>query len=149
MKVTKNNFANTDIGLSPYLVNPEISETIQQTLARLLGWDNDTQQFKLILVDGDGRVLVSTSPTQASSGVNSQATVGVASSVILAANTLRKQYIIQNLGTTAIYLGFGSAAVVATGFQLPPNGIIADDVFIGEIQAISTVAAQDVRIVEM
>lgn len=145
----KDGFANNDLQLDPYERKPKISDEITQTIARLLGWHDTSKQYRSILSDADGRLLVSSSPTQSSAATNSQASVGVASSQLLAANPLRKQYIIQNLGSVAIYIAFGTAAIVATHFQLPAGGIFADDVWVGAIFAISTLAAQDVRIVEM
>ena len=118
-------------------------------MARLLGWNRNTEQFKLVEVDVDGRLLVSTSPTQATSGVNSNPTVGIAASIILNQNSSRRQYIVQNLGAQPIYLGFGSIPTTLTGFQIPSNGVFADDVFTGVLYAISGTAGQDVRVVEV
>lgn len=49
--------------------------------------------------------------------------IGVASSVLLAANTARKYLLVQNKhGTATVYLGFGVAATVAAGVKILPGG---------------------------
>lgn len=145
----KPGFANNDLQLNPYDVNPIIEDTIGQGISYLLGWHETSDSWKSVLVDTDGRVLVSTSPTQTETATNSAANVTNVSSNILAANDSRKQYIIQNLGTVPIYLKFGTPAVVASGFQLPVNGIFVDDVYTGVVSAITASGSSDVRIVEM
>lgn len=145
----KAGFANNDLQLNPYDVNPIIADGVDQSISYLLGWHETSDSWKSVLVDTDGRVLVSTSPTQTETATNSAATVTTTSGNLLASNPSRKQYIIQNLGTVPIYIKFGTPAVVASGFQLPVNGIFADDVYTGVISAITASGSSDVRIVEM
>lgn len=145
----KDGFGNTDLQLDPYDKKPTISDNIQQTIARLLGWHAASLTYKTILADTDGRLLVSSSPTQSALATSSQANVLLVSVQLLAANPNRKQYILENLGANPIFLGFGSNAIAASGFSLPSGGIFADDVWVGAITAIALVGSNDVRIVEM
>lgn len=148
-KSRKNGFDSLDINPDHQVRKPDISDSIQQTIARLFGWWRGGEQFRLVEIDQDGRLLVSTSPTQGSTWVNSNPTVGVTASAILNQNTSRRQYIIENLGTADIYIGGTSAVTTATGLKIPSGGIFADDVYTGALYAISGTAGQDVRVVEM
>jgi hypothetical protein len=149
MKANKEGFANTDLEISSYNPYPEISEDIQQTLARLLAFDILNDRNKSLICDSDGRLYVSTATTPSNVAVNSAAVVGVATSQILAANGSRKQVTIQNLGTVAVYISYGTPATLATGYQIPSGGSYIENVYTGAINAISSLAAQDVRIVEI
>lgn len=149
MKANKPGFGNTDLQTTIIDHYPEIEDKIVQTLSRLMGFDNANQLYRQLLADADGRLLVSSSPTQATIAVNSAAVVGIVSSQILAANNSRRSAYIQNLGGVPIYIAYGIPAAIATGLQIPVGGIFIEDRYLGAINAISTVAAQDVRIVEI
>lgn len=149
MKANKQGFANTDLQIEGYNAYPDISDNIQQTLARLLGFDANNQIYRALLTDPDGRLYVSTSATQAASAVNSQVTVGVVSVALVSQNNSRRSLTIQNLGAAPIYLAYGQAALVATGIQIPSNGIYIEDRYLGAVNAISSAAGNDVRILEI
>lgn len=148
-KANKVGFADTDLELEPYDRSPVISDDIQQSLTRLMGWDDNNNIWRSALVDVEGKLKVSSSATQTDIASNGLAVVGVASIALAAANPDRRQIIIQNKGTVAIYIGFGVTPVVGTHFEIPVNGTFADDVFTGIINAIASLAAQNVIVVEM
>lgn len=147
-KSTKPGFGDSDIGMSPYLPFPNLSEDIQQTLARLLGWDYLSFVYRSLIVDSDGRLLVSTSPTKSDSAVNSAVTVDNVGVTLLANNPLRKSYVIQNLGANIVYVRFGLVPLVATGIAVDTNGVLTDDIYTGIITAITSAGNSDVRITE-
>lgn len=146
---TSNDGFNTlDLGLQPYLSDIPISDNLQQTLDRLMAFDVNNKTWRTLKSDSDGRLFVTTAPTQTSTAPQSNPTVGVAQSAILSANPSRKLMMIQNLGSAAIYVGFGNNITTATGFQIAPQQTFIDDHFLGIVNAISGSAGQDVRIVE-
>ena len=147
--VTKEGFGVEDLDPTGANFLPELSDDIQRTLARLLGFHETSAKFKLLLCDTDGRLLVSSSATQASTATNSVQTVDATGETLLNDNTSRKQYIIQNLGTADIYITFGDTPATATGFKLVPDAVFADDVYTGKVTAITVSGSADVRIVEM
>lgn len=148
MNSTRDGFGNTDLGLTPYVPFPDIDEKIQQTISRLLGWDYLSDIYRSLIVDSDGRLLVSSSPTKADSGNNSAVTVDNVGVTLLANNPLRKSYVIQNLGVNIVYIQFGNTPLTTTGIALDTNGILTDDIYTGIITAITSVGNSDVRIVE-
>lgn len=139
---------NTDLSLTPNPVSPEIAETLLQAFVRNFGWDTNGKIWRRLLTDPDGRLLVSTSVTQGSSANQPVATVNLANVILLGANASRRLFMVQNLGANPIYLGFGAVVTPATGFQVASGATFIDDHFVGAINAIASVAGNDVRIVE-
>ena len=80
------------------------------------------------------------------------ATVGVASAVVLAANSRRVDADFTNDSDNVIYLARGNDAVVGSGQRINANGgsyhIGTNNLFLGVINAISTVAASNLAISE-
>lgn len=148
LHTTNDGFNTLDIGVQPYLKDIAISDNLQQTLDRLMAFDLPNKTWRTLKSDSDGRLYVTTAPTQTSTAPQSNPTVGVAQSAILAANPSRKLMMIQNLGSNAIYIGFGNNITTVTGFQIPSGATFIDDHFLGVVNAISGTAGQDVRIVE-
>jgi len=149
VKANKDGFASTDLEIVSFDAYPEISIDIQQSLSRLLAFDSLNKRFKTLLCDSDGRLYVSTAATPTNTATNSAASVGVATSQIVAANASRKQITFQNLGSVPIFISYGTPATLATGYQIPVGGSFIEDKYTGAVNAISTLAAQDVRIVEI
>jgi len=149
VKANQDNFGNLDIASFERNPYPEISEDVQQTLSRLLGYDLGNGIYRRLLCDSDGRLYVSTSVTQGAVAVNSAVTVSLASIQLAAANGSRKSIYIQNLGANAIYVNYGATASIVTGLQIPSGGTFIEDRYLGIITAIALVAGNDVRIVEM
>jgi len=144
----KESFNNTEAQLAPNPTFPAISEDVQQTLARLMGLDPNNSIFRFLRTDQDGRLLVSATSLQGTSAQQPNVTVTTASINLLAANSSRRVFIIQNLGASAIYLGFGITALT-THLQVPANGgVFIDDHFLGAINAIAASGSNDVRIAE-
>jgi len=143
------NFSSTNIELDPYDRDPEISETIDQSLVYLMARHVASEMWKMLTCDTDGRLLVSLSATQVTAGVNSAPVIGTTTSVVLANNVNRRQYFMYNNGSVTVYLSFGVAAVLATGFPLPPGGVFSDDQYVGAINGIVAAGTCELRVVEM
>lgn len=144
-----NGFGDTEFQIEPYEFNPNVSSDIQQTLSKVSGFNESNRIWKGLRVDPDGRLYVSSSPTQTNDAVNSAASVTTTSTLLLSENPDRRQYIIQNLGSSDIYLMFDTIAVAAQGIKIPSDGLFGDDVYQGAISAICLTGTADVRIVEM
>ena len=73
--------------------------------------------------------------------------VGIASTLVLAANPFRGDADLTNDGDAIIYLARGNAAVVGSGIRLNANGgtyhIGTNNLFLGEVYGISTDAQQE------
>lgn len=74
-------------------------------------------------------------------------TVGVAATLIKAANASRASIIVQNLGTVAIYVGPDAGITTANAIKVEPSNSATLD-YQGTIYAISGSAGQDVRYLE-
>src|SRR5579884_3073 len=104
-------------------------------------------------LDASGNLKVagslSVSPTQSSTvSAPSDVTVGTSSIQILAANAARKRFVLQNTGTTTIYILFGAGVASNANFHMalraggtPLDGtspIWTDTMWTGALQAISS-----------
>ena len=73
-----------------------------------------------------------------------------ASDELIPSNTDRLSFVVQNTGDVAVFLGFGTAALVTTGFELGVGASVGIPGFTGAINAIpaSDTGGQEVRAVE-
>lgn len=86
------------------------------------------------------------------SGTNSNATVAITNTVVVAVNTARKYLCLVNSGSNPVFLGLGVAAVADKGVYLAPNGgsfeVNLDNLFVGAINGISVGGSSNVTIFE-
>lgn len=148
-KTTQEGFNNTDIGLAPYSPDVNISDDIQRSLAQPLVWDSNSKLWRKQIGDSDGRIYVSTSPTQTATAVNSAVSVTTSSTPVLSVNPIRKQFILQNLGASDVYITFGSPSVATQGYRLASGASYADNVYTGVITARTLTGTGDLRVTEM
>ena len=69
------------------------------------------------------------------------ATVGLASSLVVAANANRKGLALVNLSSSDISFGIGTAAILNRGITLKPNGVWEMDEFTFNLSAINAIAS--------
>ena len=69
------------------------------------------------------------------------ATVGLASSQVVAANVNRKGLALVNLSSSDISFGIGTAAILNRGITLKPNGVWEMDEFTFNLSAINAIAS--------
>lgn len=91
-----------------------------------------------------------TPTTSTAASVPAQTVVGTTAAQVLAANASRKRVMLQNVGTTRIYIAYGSTNPTTSAFHvaLPAGGsagdgssqMISDDMWQGAIRAISSAA---------
>ncbi len=132
-------FGEVAIDQQPRDLLPEIDEKVQPTLARLLGWESGVPQFRLIEVDSDGRILVSTDPTKVSDGTISHLSITATTQVVLGANSSRKYWFIRNDGVANVSFSFVTPVGSANFITLPAGGTFSDSNYTGAIYALGTV----------
>ena len=128
---------------------PNISSDVQQTLSRILVWDESNKEFLFLRSDTDGRLQVTGSASTSDQANNSSVTVNNVSTTIAAANPDRKSILIQNLGTQEVYFELASVALVAIGIELKTNQIFETSIYTGAISGITSAGSSDVRVVEI
>jgi len=74
--------------------------------------------------------------------------VGAASTTILAANTARVSYYIENVGSAAVYVYLGAPATISK-LTLSPGDFISGDDYTGIITGIVATGSQNVYVVEV
>jgi hypothetical protein len=94
------------------------------------------------------RVLIEGGP-QAYASTPAQTSVGVVAAVVLVSNQKRKGFMVQNTGTTILKLAFGATPtqtvyhVSLKGGTVADDGtgsVYVDDVWVGDVSAVSSVA---------
>lgn len=147
-KIVEEDFAAVDF-LADFPREPiEADDKFWQVLPFTLGFHQESARWKRILVDTDGRQLVSTSPTKSNTCTQSIPSVTTTSSTVLSQSSDRKQMILQNTGTVPIYLKFGASAATVNDFELLPDAVLIDDVYYGEVRAITASGTGELRISE-
>ncbi len=128
-----------------------LGATGQVSIARLYGWYAGGSSYAPALCDSAGNLYVNALPNN-SAFANSDTGVGIATTVIAAANANRKSLTIQNLGATDIWVSWGAAPAVAAA---PSFKISAGATFTWNnpapnqaVNAISTLANNAVTVVE-
>jgi hypothetical protein len=113
----------------------------------------------VIPVSGIGPFEVFTVDSNTLSTDSTRITVDDPGLILLPASAIRKRFFIQNVGTTIIYLGLGAIAPTLTTYYLalPPGtvtddgkgGTYIDELWTGEVQAISSVDGGEVVVTEL
>lgn len=137
-----------DSELAKIKTKGQLSDDIQDTLARNFGWYDAGGLWKKLNSDSQGRLLVSLNAGQTQSATLSLLNVTNAAAKVLQANTNRRGYLIQNTGGNNIYLGFDSTLTSAKGIILAPGASYNDNVYVGDVWAIAVVASVEARAVE-
>jgi len=90
-------------------------------------------------------------PSQASTATtDSFVTVGIGSTVVLAANASRKVALIVNDSDETIYLSYGGTATLNSGIRLNASGgAIREELYTGAINAISTSGSKILTVTEI
>lgn len=108
-----------------------------------------------VTVSGSVTTTPVTSSTATSPAVN---TVDGTAETVLAANSSRKRFMLQNVGTTKIYIAFGATPTTSNyHLALPAGGsqndgsspVYTDEMWTGNVQAISSAAGGLLQITEM
>lgn len=126
-----------------------VSDDIQQTLARLVGYDPNAKTFRFIPVDSDGRLLVGSGGIRTNAAVISAVDVLITATLLINENLDRNALNIYNNGTDVVYLGFTSSVVIADGFPVEAGANFYTENYTGKIYAISPAITSNVRLMEI
>lgn len=130
-----NGLAHNELGLDPYTDSPTISEDIQQTVARLEGWNEALQLFKLIRSDNVGRLLVSLAPPASPNVSQTTFTINAVEQQVLVPNQNRRIFILQNRGAGVITISYQPALASAQQMQIGSGGTWLEDLWSGSVFA--------------
>ena len=145
---TKQGFGNTALAIEPFEPNPEVSVDIQQTLARLMIWDEANDIWRPVASDIDGRLVISMAGVSVNIAINRAAACGVAATLLLASNPQRRKFVIYNNAAILIYLGFTNGVTAVNGFPLPAGAAFVEEAYSGEIWGIAPGGPANTRIME-
>ncbi len=147
-KIVEEEFAAVDFLADFPRLPIEAEDKFWQVLSYGLFWHEASNRWKRPLCDVDGRLLVSTSPTKSNECVQSKPAPTNVSSTVLSSNSSRKQMIIQNTGSVAVYLKFDDSAATTNDFKLDVGATLIDDVYYGEVRAITASGTGELRVAE-
>lgn len=148
-EIIKGTFPRLELELEPYLVRPEISADIQQTLARLLAWDEVNQTWRQVECDGHGYLKTVPGGNSGRYSTFVQTDVDTTAVFVLDEHETRLSWLIKNMGSTTIYIGFDSGVLTTTGFPIGPGEAFGDDSYNGDVYAIGDAAGGRVFRLEM
>lgn len=83
-----------------------------------------------------------------STGSYGAVSIGTTATSIIAANTNRKGYVVQNLGPDKLYIGFDANVTSDNGIEVPVGGVFAGNDYTGDLYGISA-GTSDVRYMEI
>lgn len=146
-KSVKKGFGDTDIQLEPPSIFVDISNDIQQTIARLFGWNETQERFLLLNADNDGRLLVSQSTTKTDTGTLTRITLTGSTQLAIATNDFRRAFRLINTGATSVQVGF-ITPITTSYFTLVANGTYFDDIYSGNVY-INGTASNIVEVIEL
>ena len=141
-------FNNLGVVVEPSLKSREVVEGYMQALSRLLGWNEELQQFNFLTVDVDGRLHVATDQAKVTDVNSSQATVTNVSAIVANPQPLRKSILLYNNGLVTVYFSLDVSVTVGLGMPLNPGVAYETNVWNGAIAMITLAASSDVRILE-
>lgn len=104
-----------------------------------------------VVLDADGRQVVVTNPPAGAttSSATTARSVGIADTLVIAANASRREITVVNDGANIVYLALGRAAVAGNGIRLNANGGSWTSAYWdGEVRGIAVTAATNVTIAE-
>lgn len=149
MKLVKPDLENRDFEFNESLQNPDISREVLQALTYLIGYDSNSDIFRFLNSDSEGRLYVSSGAVKTNSANVSVVSVGTTAILVVADNDNRKSIEVFNNSSNTIYLGFSTGVTIALGFPLPAGANWYNDTFTGNVYGISAVASNDIRVIEM
>lgn len=131
-------FNDSDITLQPYIRQPFISDTIQQALSRLMGWNTAQKRWRKLVADSDGRLMVTTSPSQSLTATVTRTTLAGTDELLMAANPSRKMWRMFNQGSNSVKVCFEDTIGAANYFTVGAGGTYSDENYLGAVRVQGT-----------
>lgn len=141
-------FWRTDIEVDEQKIEGKLSDDLLDTLARNVGWYDAGQRWKKINVDSQGRLLVSLNAGQIGNLTISKPAVAAVAVQLLPANTNRRRWEIRNTGLNDAAWGPTAAVTLANGVTIGAGQFDGDDIYIGDLWAISVGAGTTFEVIE-
>jgi hypothetical protein len=148
-KITEENFENDDIAGVPQVFEYFVSNLAKLVLARLWAWYPGGQQWKRLVCDETGRLIIATAVVPKSTANVTQVEVGTSVVLIINENPQREVLTILNNGTETVYIGVSSTVSTTNGFALLRGAGITLEGYVGPIYGISPTGTNNVCIWEM
>jgi len=149
LKLINPNLELTDFEFDKGFSNPDISDNYQQTLSRMIAYDEPSKLFRFVQVNSDGQLLVSSGASRTDVGNTSKALVGTSAVQILTENSGRKIFNILNNSGVTIWVDFENTVSVDTGFPISAGTNWYEETYYGELWAIALSDDNDMRIMEI
>lgn len=147
-KAVIDGFGRSNADIEPLDPSPDISQNVQQTLARLMVWDYTNHQFKLVASDIDGRLIISMSGVQINTAQHGAVFPVAGAFNIRPANVNRRYLVLYNNTGNILYIGFTAGVTAANGFMFMPGTVYTDNIYTGEYWGIQPLFAGDIRFME-
>lgn len=144
----KPNITNSEMEFTTDVDFASVELNATMTLAQLIGWVDATQSTKLVRVDSDGNLLVSTEGTASNTLAVSSSSVTTSVTLIVTARSNRRELLITNAGSETVYIGYDDTVTLANGFPLIVGAYLNLDNYIGAVYGISPTTTNDVRVLE-
>lgn len=149
VKLITPDLAKHDFQFDRWITEYPVAESLDQTLARLIGYDPSAELFRFVAVDSSGRLVVNVGALKTKVIVTSQVMVFGATILLVSENDDREEIDIYNIGTDQIAIAGSSPVAAATSFIIPVGASYSTDKYNGAIYAISFGGSADVRILEV
>lgn len=112
------------------------------------GYNVANKKWLPVLVNSDGRLLVSSEDSPVSSINQSKVATSTSNALVLASNSDRKQFVIQNVGTSDVYLSFSSDDATTDDFLLVAGATWIENQYFGAVNSIMAAGTSDLRVAE-
>lgn len=126
----------------------EIDEGVKLTFDFLLGYNESSKKWIPVLVDSDGQVQVNSVASTVESVTQSKVEPTSSNTLMLAANSSRKLFVVNNFGTETVYLNLSSNDADTDDFPLKPDTIYVETNWKGEVNSITASGTGDLRVME-
>ena len=141
-------FFRIDVELLEQKLHGALTDDVVDSLARNFGWYDAVQLWKKVNVDSQGRLLVSLNAGQIGNLTVSRPTVAAVATKLLTANVNRRRWEIRNTGLNDAAWGANNGVTLANGVTIGAGRFDGDDIYIGDVWAISSGAGSTFEVIE-
>lgn len=143
------NITNSELEFTEDVDFLAVEQDAIMAIAQLVGWVDATKSTKLVRVDADGNLLVSTEGTAGDELASSVASVTTSAVEIVSSRANRKTLMLTNEGANDVYIASVDTVLVANGFTIPSGATLTLDNYIGSIYGISATGTNSIRVMEV
>lgn len=133
-KVYTPDLGNTELEIQPHVTLPDVSEGIQQTLARLMAFDKLNSTFRLLRATLFGALRITPSIHEYERVVTNRYDLILNQIVEWARNDTRSWIVFYNKGPNTVYVDLSSTNNLNNALPLPPHSMLKVDVYTGPVR---------------